>query len=146
MAEPKWTLIYWYFTPGVGRGEFVRLMFEEAGVPYDDPCRKTKNSAAAMKFLKGEEEGYPVQFPPIIKKGDFTLSQTPAIMAYLGKKFGMFPEGDEDEAHAMQLNLAVADCIAEYMKAFHPVSGHASYTTQVEEAKPYIEIFKVSAL
>ena len=141
MAE--WTLIYWYFTPGVGRGEFVRLMFEEAGVPYNDPCRETKDNTIAIKFLKGEESGYPVQFPPIIKKGEFTLSQTPAIMAYLGKKFGMYPEGDEDEAHAMQLNLAVADCIAECMKAFHPVSGHASYTTQMEEAKPHIEKFRV---
>ena len=143
MSAPEWKLIYWYFTPGVGRGEFPRLMFEEAGVPYDDVCRKAKDSTAVMKFIKGEEEGFPVQFPPIIKKGDFVLSQTPAIMAYLGKIFGLFPEGGpEDEAHAMQLTLTVADCLAECMIAFHPVSGHATYVSQKEEAKPYIEKFR----
>lgn len=147
MASPEWKLIYWYFAPGVGRGEFVRLMFEEAGVPYEDICRDTKDNAVAMKYLKGEESGHPVQFPPIIRNGDFVLSQTPAIMAYLGKKFGLFPEGvPEDEAHAMQVNLAVADCIAECMQAFHPVSGHASYTTQKEEAKPFIEKFRTERL
>ena len=147
MAEPEWKLIYWYFTPGVGRGEFPRLMFEEAGVPYDDVCKKSKDSAAAMKYLKGEESGFPVQFPPIIRKGDFVLSQTPAIMEYLGKKFGLFPEGGpEDEAHAMQLTLTVGDCLAECMQAFHPVSGHASYTAQMEEAKPYIEKFRTERL
>ena len=147
MGEPEWKLLYWYFTPGVGRGEFVRLMFEEAGVPYDDVCRKAKDSAAVMKFYNGEELGYPVQFPPIIKKGDFVLSQTPAILEYLGKKFGLYPDGGaEEEAHAMQLTLAVADCLAECMRAFHPVSGHASYTTQKEEAKPHIEQFRAERL
>ena len=147
MAAPEWKLIYWYFTPGVGRGEFVRLMFEEAGVAYDDICRKAKDSAAAMKYLRGEETGFPVQFPPIIRRGDFVLSQTPAIMEYLGKKFGLFPEGGpEDEAHAMQLTLTVADCLAECMTAFHPVSMHASYTTQVEEAKPFVEKFRTERL
>ena len=147
MAAPEWKLVYWYFTPGVGRGEFVRLMFEEAGVAYEDICRKAKDSAAVLKYVRGEETGYPVQFPPIIRRGDFVLSQTPAIMEYLGKKFGLYPEGGpEDEAHAMQLTLTVADCMAECMIAFHPVSGHASYTTQMEEAKPFIEKFRTERL
>lgn len=147
MAAAEWKLIYWYFTPGVARGEYVRLMFEEAGVAYDDVCRKSKDNATVLKYMKGEEDGFPVQFPPMIRRGDFVLCQTPAIMEYLGKKFGLFPEGGpEDEAHAMQLTLVVEDCLAECMDAFHPVNKGASYTTQMEEAKPFIEKFRVNRL
>ena len=36
--RPEYELLYW---PGIqGRGEFVRLAFEDAGVPYDDAGRR----------------------------------------------------------------------------------------------------------
>ena len=103
--RPEWKLYYWYGLPG--RGDFVRLMFEEAGVPYDDVCVRDKNSAAALKFYKGEHEGFPILAPPIIQHGDFVMCHTSAILQYLGKKFGMYPEGgSEVEANAMQVTMA----------------------------------------
>ncbi len=103
MAE--WRLYYWHFLPG--RGEYVRLMFEEAGVPYDDVCRREDNSESALKFYTGERDGFPVLAPPVVQKGEFVLSQTPAILQHLGKELGLYPEGGpEEEAHAMQVCVA----------------------------------------
>ncbi len=45
--------------------------------------------------------------------GDFTLSQTPVICKYLGKKFGLYPETEEDEFHAEQINTTLHDFLAE---------------------------------
>jgi len=40
MAE--WKLFYWHSLPG--RGDYVRLMFEEAGVAYDDIMRRRREA------------------------------------------------------------------------------------------------------
>ena len=65
-----WILYYW---PGfVGRGEFVRLVFEEAGVKYreEEDGNKIKN-----EIILGQGEGYPMFAPPMIKKGMYTPSK-----------------------------------------------------------------------
>ena len=41
------------------------------------------------------------------------LSQTPVICKYLGKKFGLYPDNEEDEVHADQVNITIHDFIAE---------------------------------
>ena len=41
------------------------------------------------------------------------LSQTPVICKYLGKKFGLYPDNEEDEFHADQVNITIHDFIAE---------------------------------
>ena len=140
-AAVEWKLYYWY-TPdsplGVfpGRGEYVRMMFEEAGVAYEDVCRKKNSNDDLLGFMKGEKEGFPVQAPPIIQRGDFVMSQTPAIMVYLAKKFGLAPEaGPEGEAHAWQLLLSIHDYHFEGNMSCHPVDLHATAAIQMEEAK-----------
>lgn len=45
----------------------------------------------------GGNTGYPALAPPVVKKGAFVLSQTPAIMRYLGRLYGLAPENPEDE-------------------------------------------------
>ena len=138
-----WRLYYWPSLPG--RGDFVRLMFEEAGVPYEDVCRGPKGAEPAIQFYKGKVDSmlFPVLAPPIIQKEKFVMNQTPAIMEYLGKKFDMYPTGGpEVEAHAMQVNMAVADYIAEGHDAFHPVVKTGTYDSQKTQAEPYIARFK----
>ena len=140
-SQAQWKLYYWYTpdSPGgvfPGRGEYVRLMFEEAGVAYEDVCRKNNSNADVLAFMKGEKPGFPVRAPPIVQHGDFVMNQTPAIMVYLGGKFGLAPTGGpEEEAHACQLLLTIHDYHFEGNMSCHPVDLHASYTTQVEEAK-----------
>ena len=145
MAE--WKLYYWHddsppVGPFPGRGEYVRLMFEEAGVAYEDVCRKAKNCAEIMAFMKGEKPGFPAFAPPIIQHGDFVLSQTPAILQFLGKKFDLFPAGGaEEEAHAAQLVMSITDYHLEGNMSCHPVDLHQSCLSQMEEAKVTMQKF-----
>lgn len=97
-----WELYYWASIKEdgknhmIGRGEFVRLMFEVAGVPYID--HGILDPASVFSFVyKGGNPDFPIFAPPAIKKGGFVLSQTPAIMKYLGKELGFYPSRKEDE-------------------------------------------------
>ena len=52
--------------------------------------------------------GTPVFAPPVIRKGDFTLSQSAAIMHYLGSAHGFLPTDAEQAATCLQLVLDVS--------------------------------------
>eukprot|EP00803_Ostreobium_quekettii_P004045 evm.model.scf_373.2 EVM.evm.TU.scf_373.2 scf_373:16611-19768(+) len=137
-SQEEWHLFYW---PGIkGRGEFVRLMFEEAGVPYVDVGNGPQGMDAVIAYFYrgGQTSGLPACSPPAIQKGDFSLCNTPAIMSYLGKAFGMGPATKEGEAHVDQILAIVTDAISEGRLAYHPKDFYASHKTQVEESKPYI--------
>lgn len=77
--------------PGLpGRGEPIRLAFEEAGVDYEDVAY-TKGVSAVTKLI-----GTPAHFaPPILRHGELEMSQLPNIMWYVGGKTGLLPEGEE---------------------------------------------------
>ena len=139
MAE-GWKLYYWPGFPG--RGELVRLMFEELGISYED-VGVTKGAQEVLKLMRGEHGGWPVRAPPIIQNGDFFLSQTHAIIEYLGKKFGAWPKGGiEEEARAAQINMMVQDLLEEACSAYHPMERSATYESQKEAAIPYIAKFR----
>ena len=89
---------------------------------------------------------FPIFAPPVIKKGDFVLSQTPAIMKYLGKEFGLYPRTREDEAHADQMIAFVTDFVAEGRLVFHSKCFTMSYYQQIEETKPNIAWFESERL
>ena len=98
--EEKWHLYYW---PNLaGRGDFVRLMFEEMGVEYIDVGR-VEGVQAVLQYYNGAAPGFPVFAPPIIRRGAFVMNGTPAILQYLGKISGMYPEDEQNEAHAWQV-------------------------------------------
>ena len=127
----------------------MRLMFEEAGVAYDDVCRREDSHRAVLAFYQPPEPGVvaPVFAPPIIRKGEFVLSQTAAILQYLGRLFGLYPSGGaEEEARAMQLTLTVMDYVSEGIDAFHPIKKTGTYDSQKDEAEKFIEVFKKDRL
>ncbi|KAG2423229.1 hypothetical protein HXX76_015486 [Chlamydomonas incerta] len=135
--QQPWELWYW---PGIkGRGEYVRLVFEEAGVPYKD-MGQSAGFAGIMEFVwKGGNAGFPIRAPPAVRRGDFTLSGTPVVMAYLGRQFGLMPADPEAAAHVEQLLAVVTDGVGEGRLAFHPKDHYASHKTQVAESVPYIK-------
>ena len=158
--EQPWELYYWASVGEdgrnhmVGRGEFIRLMFELARVNYIDhgvkdgkPPEKDElksvYTSSVLDFAKkGGNVDFPFFAPPAIKKGDFVLSQTPTIMKYLGKKFGFYPSSEEDEFHGDALMAFLTDFIAEGRLVFHPKNFNLTYFNQIEEAKPYIKWFE----
>ncbi|KAI8521308.1 hypothetical protein Bbelb_010620 [Branchiostoma belcheri] len=146
-SEEEWVLYYWGILPGqkpfCGRGEFVRLIFEEVGVKF----REVGDYDVIKKlFFTDKQEGFYAFAPPMIQKGKFRLSQTPAICSYLGKQFGLFPESEEDQWLAQQLNITIHDFIGEGRLAFHGRNNVESYYTQKEETQPYIDRFVATRL
>jgi len=148
MAE--WELFYWgaWKEDGknhmIGRGEFVRLMFAEAGVAYKEVGRE--EGAVAKFVFQGGNTNFPIFAPPVIRKGDFVLAQTPTIMRYLGRIFNMYPSNPIDEAHADQIMETMADFLADGRLSFHPVEPYGTYYKQIEEAKVSVEKFSKTRL
>lgn len=118
-----------------GRGEYIRLMFEAAQVPY------VENNDGSTFFKIVDRAGargsapFPAFAVPLVTgPGDICVSQTIAVMNTLGKKFGMYPDNEIDEMRALQTALTIQDFHTEGRACFHPKELMASYYTQVEEA------------
>jgi len=135
-TNDKWELIYW---PGIpGRGEFIRLIFEEAGIEYVDVAKtlgKEEASSTVMKYLEAENKGFPVAAPPILKNGDFHIAQTANICFYLGRKFHLCPEDENEAFQVNQLGLTIADVVSEVHDTHHPIDSNKYYHEQSQQAK-----------
>ena len=135
--QPRYELYYW---PTIqGRGEFIRLAFHEAGVPYIDVARLSAKEgggvAAIQRALRGDGPGLRPYAPPILKVGDLMLAQVANILHYLGPRLGLVPEGEPARAHALQLQLTIPDLVAEVHDTHHPTSAAFYYEDQKPEAK-----------
>jgi glutathione S-transferase len=125
-----------YYWPGIqGRGEFIRLAFEDAGVPYVDVCRARGGVARMEKLRRGAAPGLAPLAPPFLKVGDFVLAQTAAVLHFLAPRLGLVPEDPRQQLHAHQLQLTIADFIAEAHDTHHPIAVSLYYGDQKREAK-----------
>ena len=137
MSDPEYQLFYW---PTIqGRGEFVRLAFEEAGVPYVDvarlPVSRGGGVPAMTPFLRGEEKGLAPFAPPFLRVGDLVIAQTALILHYLGPRLSLVPENEAGQLAALQLQLGVADFASEVHDVHHPIASSLYYRDQQVEAK-----------
>ena len=67
------TYALWYWAEIPGRGEFVRLTLEAAGIAYRDMAREL-GSGAMMKDMASR---HPRPFaPPYLVAGEFCIAQT----------------------------------------------------------------------
>jgi glutathione S-transferase len=136
-SEAPYSLYYWPSLPG--RGEFVRLVLEQAGVAYDDVARRPAAEGggvpALMAQLRGTGPGLRPLAPPVLVHGQLRLAQMPNICAWLGARHGLVPDGDDVRAEAMQLQLTIADLVVEAHDTHHPVGKGDYYEDQKPEAK-----------
>ncbi len=135
-AKAEYELFYW---PGLqGRGEFIRLAFEDAGVPYDDVGRRPDSRSggvAAIERLLAEPRRHLAPFgPPFLRHGDVVIAQTAAILQYVAPRLGVVPKDEESRLRAHQIQLTIADLVAEVHQTHHPISGSLYYEDQKEEA------------
>jgi glutathione S-transferase len=125
-----------YYWPTIqGRGEFVRLLLEEAGAEYVDVAREKGGMARMTRFLQGEERGALPLAPPFVVVGDAVVSQTANILAFLAPRFGLVPDDEAARAEASQIQLTIADFVAEAHDTHHPIAGSLYYEDQKKEAK-----------
>jgi glutathione S-transferase len=147
-SEPRYELYYW---PGIpGRGEFVRLVFEEAGVPYVDVCRRPESKGGGIEpllaLLKGEEDGALPFAPPVLKVEDKVLAQTATLCRFLGERFGLVPEDETSRLGADQLQLTIADFVDEAHDTHHPLGAPLYYEEQKDEAARRARVFREQRL
>lgn len=144
-THPQYELLY---HPGMpGRGEFIRLAFAAAGVPYTDVANEdsedgyaTVQSICMNKDAESTDGNPPVFCPPALrvpgggKDGKaLVISQTPNILAYLGEELGVAGEGHE-KYWVAQLAQTALDLNNEVHDTHHPVAVMKYYEEQKEEA------------
>ncbi|KAF2139645.1 uncharacterized protein K452DRAFT_231908 [Aplosporella prunicola CBS 121167] len=157
-THPNYELLYHPTIPG--RGEYVRLVFEAAGVPYSDPANEDQNNgypkvqAICDANSTGDEEGNPPAFaPPALrvpgagKDGkSLLICQTPNIVEYIAPKVGLAPADEVDRLHANQLMLTALDMSNEAHDTHHPVAVMLYYEDQKEESSRKAKDFRESRI
>lgn len=125
-----------YYWPMIqGRGEFVRLALEEAGARYVDVAREKSGMAKMQRFLDGKERGALPFAPPFVKVGRAIVSQTANVLAFLGPRLGLVPKDEDLRAEVAQIQLTIADLVAEAHDTHHPIASSLYYADQKPEAK-----------
>lgn len=134
-THPQYELLY---HPGIpGRGEFIRLAFEAAGVPYTDIAVENKNGGygTVQKICMNDgpesaEGNAPVFAPPGLRVpgagrdgSALIIGQTPNILHYLSDKIGMVPEDEAGKAYVHQLALTALDLNNEVSRSWSVYDG-----------------------
>src|SRR3954462_11207280 len=128
----RYELYYW---PGIqGRGEYVRLALEEAGVAYADVARSGRGMAAMMRMMEARS-GTPPFAPPFLKDGKVVIGQTANILLYLGSRHGLAPKSEAGKLWVHQLQLTIADLVLEAHDTHHPLGPSLYYEEQKSPAK-----------
>jgi glutathione S-transferase len=128
----RYELYYW---PTIqGRGEYVRLALEEAGADYADVARGNGGTAAMMKMMDGKN-GTPPLAPPFLKAGKMVIGQVANILLYLGERHDLAPKAEAGRLWAHQLQLTIADFVAEVHDTHHPIGVSLYYEDQRGPAK-----------
>ncbi|WP_049621046.1 glutathione S-transferase [Frateuria defendens] len=131
----------YYWTGIQGRGEFVRLALEDAGADYVDVCRRDGDEAM-VPFLAGRQPGAVPFAPPFLRDGRRVVAQTAAILAYLAPRLHLVPAGETTRLRAHQLQLTIADLVAEAHDTHHPLSADLYYEDQREAALARADAFR----
>jgi len=105
MSSPSTSIVLSYF-PVRGRAEGIRLLLEDAQIPY-------KYNAIAFGQHKSHAGALYGQLPTYeeeSKKGHkFTLVETSAILHFVGKKAGLFPFCPYEAGRAEMIEHAIGD-------------------------------------
>ena len=128
----RYELHYW---PTIqGRGEFVRLALEEAAVPYVDVARQD-DGRKMERLLADRSIPRPPFAPPFLKVGRQMIAQTANILLFLGERHRIAPKDDAGRLWTHQLQLTLADLVAEVHDTHHPIASSLYYAQQKREAK-----------
>lgn len=123
-----------------GRGEFVRLALEAAGADYVDVVRGPEGEkagqglAAMMRVMESPEVQRPPFAPPFLVHGKVIVGQTAAILLYLGPRLGLVGRSEIQRVWTHQLQLTIADVVAEAHDTHHPIATGLYYEDQKPEA------------
>lgn len=122
----------WYWPSLQGRGEFVRLALEGAEIAYED-CARAVGEDGLMADLNDRTGRTPFA-PPYLELDGLVIAQVANILMYLGERHGLAPSNMADRLWLNQLQLTIADLVAEVHNVHHPVAMMDYYDDQKPEA------------
>ncbi len=135
-----------------GRGEFVRLALEEAGAAYVDVARGGEdingNGGGGEEALMADMAGHdhPPFAPPYLVDGELVIGQTANILLHLGPRHGLAPKAEAGRLWVNQLQLTIADLVAEAHDVHHPVGMGLYYEDQKPEAARRAQEFRAQRI
>ncbi len=101
-----------YYWPVPFRGNFIRLLLEEADEKYGEA---TYEEIIDLHSMSPEEQPFPSMAPPFLHdlSSDIFLSQMPVIVMYLSEKLNFLPKDSFKSAICLKLLLDSNDVLAE---------------------------------
>jgi glutathione S-transferase len=136
----KYELYYW---PEIqGRGEFVRLVLEDADCDYVDVAREPGGGSRLAAVLSGDRGGMLPFALPVLYAGTTVIAQTAAITSFLGERHGLAPGTEAGRLAALTIALTIADLVAETHDTHHPIAVDKRYELQKAVAKERAAVFR----
>lgn len=135
----------WYWPAIPGRGEFVRLAMEAAGIAYEDCARGEGGTERLIADMKARQGRRPFA-PPYLDIDALTIAQVADILLYLGDRHDLAPSKIADRYWVHQVQLTIADLVAEVHNVHHPVDPAAYYDDQKPEAARAARQFREARL
>jgi glutathione S-transferase len=129
----------WYWPNIQGRGEFVRLPMEAAGIEYRDRAREA-GAGALMADMQARGPHGPFA-PPYLVADQDCIAQVANILLWLDDRHVLGPAG-ADRLWLHQLQLTVTDFVAEVHQVHHPVGAGDYYEDQKPEAARFAREFR----
>jgi glutathione S-transferase len=128
----SYRLYYWPTLPG--RGEFIRLILEEAGADYVDVGRLHTSEGGGFrgvfKARMGGLPGTPAYAPPILQDGDLVLAQVANVAQYLARTHGLVGDDVGEQARANMVAMTVMDIVTEVHDLHLRLSHELTYEDQ----------------
>lgn len=140
-----------YYWPGLqGRGEFVRLAFEEAAVRYRDMALVSEaqggGAGGLLAYMGDANLSHPPFAPPFLKVGRRLIGQTANILMFLGVRLRLAGRSQSERLWIHQLQLTLADLIAEVHDTHHPLGSALYYEQQKAAARRAARQFRTERL
>ena len=133
-----------YYWPEIqGRGEFVRLVLEDAGLPYDDVGRRDPGHVADA--IDGVLAPYAFALP-VLRAGELVVAQTAAITRFVGERHGLAPASERERLACATVALTIADLVAETHDTHHPTSVELRYEDQKHAARDRAHAFRAERM
>ncbi|CAF0805768.1 unnamed protein product [Didymodactylos carnosus] len=127
----------------LGRGEFLRLLFAELNVPYNEVMqgKSFQDGYGIQQEMKKSHTFFAI---PAIEHGDIFLWQTPVMARYIALQCDegrLMPKNEKDDLYAQALMATLVDVVGEGHDAWHSPDHNASYESQKESSALPIKIF-----
>jgi len=108
----EWEL---YYHGVVGRGEFVRILFGEAGVAFKESNEVRKSDSKYFMAFGGKanELNFPAFAPPLVRHNKVWVSQTNTVVRYVSGKLNLLPANEIDQFYCDAIMANIQDIFSE---------------------------------